>query len=507
MLIGLSTCKRTEIDFDNFNDIRINTAIQAPLVKATLTLGDLLIEDTVLTQDPDGGLRIVFNQDSIFSLSVIDFVSIPEQTPTVIPVIYDTSSSSVPLDIDLALGTLAGAELESATFDSGILAYEITTNNPVNSDVDIRLTLKNATIGGAVFDNVLTLPAGTTSYIDSIDVTGLVFDLSNGGTAINFLGLRLAIESADSASQNQLFNLGINFEKLTIDNATGFFGSRLVNIPSGNFDFEVSAFENFVNGLILTNPQITLSVENGLGIELDMELDMFGVNGTGVVTNLDLATQTINSPTTIGSIANSAIEINKNNSQIVDFLASVPNQISYGGSVTLNPSAAGGGTAMNFIDKGSTINANLEINLPLELRAVNMSLEEIVNVSLFEDTTQTDQLEELVLFFKVDNGFPFDVDLVVSFVDSITGDSLEGITLNLLNAAPVSAIGRVTQNITSEASIVLTKDQFPGLIKSNQLKISAKLNSRLNNGDGVKLYSDYDLEILIATKAQVAIPL
>lgn len=507
VFIIINSCKRTEIDFDNFNDLRINTAIQAPLVKATLTLGDLLLGDTILTEDPDGGLRIIFVEDSIFSLSVIDFVNIPEQTPTVIPLINDTSANSIPLDIDLALGTLAGAELSSATFDGGVFAYEITTGSPVNSDVDIRLTLKNATINGNVFDNVLTLPAGTTSYKDSIDVTDLIFDLSNGGTAINFIGLRLEIESADSAAPFQLFDLSINFENLTIENATGFFGNRVVNIPSGNFDFEVSAFENFVDGLRLVNPQINMYINNGLGIELDMELDLFGVNSNGVVTNLDLQTQNIASATAPGAPLISNIAINKNNSQIVDFLASVPNQISYGGQVTLNPGTQGGGTAVNFIDKVSKINADLEINLPLQLQAQNMRLEEFVNLSLFEDTTQLDQLEEFVLFFRVDNGFPFDVDLAISFMDSVTGDSLDGFNLNLLNAAPVGPNGRVTQNIQSDDNISLTTDQFPGIIKSNQLRIVAKLNSTDNNGLGVKLYSDYDLEIQMATRTRVAIPL
>lgn len=505
ILIGLSSCERTEIDFDNFDDLRINSAIQVPLVNATLTLGDLLLEDTLLTQDADGGLRVIFNQDSIFSLSVIDFVNIPEQTPTIIPVIYDTSANAIPLDIDLALGTLAGAELESCTFDRGFLAYEISTGNAVNSDVDIRLTLKNATLGGLVFDNVLTLPEGTTTYKDSIDVSGLIFDMSNGGTAINFLGLRLAMESADSASPNQLFNLSINFENLAIGNATGFFGSRVVNIPNGSFDFEVSAFENFASGLFLTDPKITIFIDNGLGIELDMEMDLFGVNGDGLVTDLALQTQTINSPVAPGSVVTSSIEINKGNSQIVDFLASLPNQITYGGVGTLNPSAAGGGTASNFIDKASKINANLVIDLPLQFRAENMRLEEIINVSVFEDTTQTDQLEELSLFFRVENGFPFDVDLAVSFIDSVTGDSLDGFTINLLNAAPVDAQGRVTQKITSDETISLSSSQFPALIRSNQLKIDAKLNTTLNGVTGVKMYTDYDLEIKIASSLQIAV--
>ena len=136
-----------------------------------------------------------------------------------------------------------------------------------------------------------------------------------------------------------------------------------------------------MDGLFLTDPKITMNIENGLGIELDMELDLFGVNGDGIVTDLDLQTQTINSPSNPGVIASSAIEINKNNSQIVNFLASLPNQITYGGVGTLNPSAQGGVTVSNFIDKTSKIDASLTIDLPLQFRAENMKLEEFVNLN------------------------------------------------------------------------------------------------------------------------------
>lgn len=507
-IIGISfSCAREKIDFDNLDDLRFGVGIQTPLVNATLTLSDLLLEDTVLTEDPDGGLRIIFNQDSIFSLSVIDFVSIPEQTPTSIPVIYDTSSSAVPLDIDLALGTLAGAELAIATFDSGFLKYEITSGVAVNSDVDIRLVLKNATLNGSVFDNVFTLPQGTTSYVDSIDISGLVFDLSNGGTAVNFIGLKLNVESADSASNLQLFNLSINFVNLGIANATGFFGYRVVNLPNGQFDFDVQAFENFANGFFLTNPLITLNVENGLGIELDLDLDLFGVNGVGTVTDLGLQKQSIVSPTTAGAVANSAIAINKTNSEIVDFLAALPNQITYGGSATLNPSAENGGSVANFIDKSSTINANLIIDLPLEFRAQNMFLEENLDFTLFDDTTQTDQVQKLVLFFKVENGFPFDVNLDIAFLDSVSGDSLDGINLQLLTAAPVDGNGRVTQKITSNESISLDNAQLAGLVKANRMRIRATLNTTNGGLDPVKLFTDYDLGVKIAAETELKVAL
>jgi hypothetical protein len=507
MLSLLISCKRDAIDFDNFDDLTISPAIQTPLVKATLNLEDLLVTDSILLEDPDGGLRIVFNEEDIFGLSVIDFIEIPPQSPTTIPLVYDMGNNN-PLFVDLALGTLAGAELTSATFDNGFLAYEITTATSINSDVDIRFSINNATINGNVFTNVFTLPAGSTSYKDSVSVEDLIFDLSNNGTAINFFGLEVEIISAADASQGQLFNLAINFTGLEIDNAQGDFGSRVINIPTGSFDIDLSALENFANGFFLTNPTFRLDIENGLGIELDLDLDLLGINNQSDVADLGLQTQSVASPSSPGNVLNSSITIDKDNSEIVNFLAALPQSITYGGTGTLNPSAGGGGVVTNFIDKSSSINADLVIDLPLEFRAEGMELVEEVELSLFdEDNEDTDQIETLGLFFRTLNGFPFDVNVNIAFIDTITGDSLDGVDLTLLTAAPVDGSGQVTQRVTSDDKVVFDKEQIDGLLKANQLRITARVNTANNGQTSVKLFTDYDLEIRMAAETSLNIPL
>tara|TARA_R110002074_G_scaffold328281_1_gene498742 strand:- start:915 stop:1043 length:129 start_codon:yes stop_codon:yes gene_type:complete len=39
------------------------------------------------------------------------------------------------------------------------------------------------------------------------------------------------------------------------------------------------------------------------------------------------------------------------------------------------------------------------------------------------------------------------------------------------------------------------------------MRIVAKLNTTDNNGNGVKMFTDYDLEIKIATSVQVNVPI
>lgn len=497
LLIIISGCARDKIDFDLLDDIRLNPQVQIPLLNAKLGLGDMVQEDSTLTIDPDNGLRIVFRDDSLFGFTALEFVTIPAQDPTSLPLIKGQPA----FDLDLGLGTLGDVELESAVFSKGYLRYILYSDSVISSNADVRLTIKNATIGGNAFSHLVSLPAMQDSIVDSVDVSGLTFDFSNGGTDVNFLGLKLELESADSASVGHVYNFGLNFVNLSIDNATGFFGRRQVNIPGGDFNFDVSSLEDFIDGFFLANPIIKLVTSTSVGMGIEINPDFDGVNGSGDIVPLNADPLVINAATSTTQMDTSILEISKQNSDIVSFLAALPRQILYAGNGIMNPNGNTG--TPNFISKDSKVNIGLIIDLPLEIRAENMRLEQTINdVSLSADQ-EADIVEELALFFNVANGFPFDVDVNVSFLDSITGDSINGVAIPLLNASPVDAQGRVIQKVETNYSVVFDQSQIDALLRSDKMNIKARINTSNNGQQVVKLFTDYDLDIKLATKVKV----
>ncbi len=497
ILGSLFACERKEIDLDLLDDLAAGPELLVPVVKAKLDLSDFVQEDSLFTIDPDSGIRVVYVEDSLFGFSLIDFLNIPDQNPTSFTII----NGAPDLDVDLGLGTIAGAELSSAEFDAGYLKYTVTTDTFVSSGTDLKLVIKNATIGGTQFSNTINLPANNLSITDSIDLSGLTFDFSNGGTAVNFMGLIVGMENAGTAKANQLFNLEVQFKSLIPNNAQGFFGERVVNIPSGSFQFDISGVSEFVDGFRLENPKITLKTRSTVGLGLDIAPDFDGINKEGTITSLDANPLIIQPAPAIGQTVTSDLVIDKSNSAIVDFLEALPNEMLYSGEVTLNKGLT---TANNFIESNSTVEIGLEIDLPLELSAKNMKIEETISdFSLDAGEEQTDFIEKLTLYFKTTNGFPFDVDVNVTFLDTITGDSLQGVAIPLLIAAPVDNVGRSISSSVSDFEISFTSDQIDGLLDANALKIEAKLNSTDNGDKVVKMFTDYGLELQMAVRTKL----
>lgn len=495
-VLVLFSCQRDKIDFDLLDDLSFNPQVQVPVIGARLSLNDLLVDSTI-TVDPDNALRIVYVEDSLFEFSAIDFVNIPRQSPTTLTL----NEVGLPfISLNVGLGTLGGVQLSAAEFDAGYLVYGLRTSTPVANDVDFRLNLPSATINGTSFSNVITLPAGSTDYVDSIDVSNLSFDFSNGGTGFNFLEIYLGLEDTAQTNDNQTFDVDVAFAGLGINTANGFFGNRSVNIPTGEFELALEGLEEFTNGFRLTNPSIKLKAESNIGMEIGLAPRFNGVNTENKVQALGFNEQNVNGAANVGDVVNSEILVDRANSDIVDFLANVPNKILYSGNVKLNP---GNSSASNFITKDAKLKLGLELDIPLEFSAQDMTLVQEINNVNFVDSSSEDLVEELTLYFRNKNGFPFALDMTLVLLTSLEGDSINSVQIPLLQAAPVDMQGRVTQNTTRNFSVKFERDQILDLARTNAIKIVAKLNTPNNGLDEIKLFSDYSFETLISVRAKI----
>ena len=497
----LFSCSK-ELDFDMIDDIRIKTSATLPVASLTLNLEDLVsdIEDSTLVVDPDGALRIYYRQDSVFTYAIDDILSIPDQDP--FPLFVNKSQPE--FRITVGLGTIAGAELTSATFSSGLIALNVNGNDTAFSDIRLALTFYNATLNGSSYSDTFTLAAGTVDLLDSSLIDGLSFDFTNGNTGINVLDIGLKIIDTADVPSGAVYNCSVTLSQLGLDVASGYFGDRVQAAPPGSFDFEINGLENFSGGFYLTNPNLTLVTNSTVGLPIEITTDFVGENLELSRVSLDADPFNITASPSPGVVAVSNLSLNANNSKITDFLANIPQNIFYSGAIQINPN--GRGAIENFIASTSEVVLDFVVDVPLELRLEDMRLDQTINdIAIGADNP--DLLDEITLFFKTENRFPFDLDLAVSFVDSISGDSLGGFNLPLLRAAPVDANGRVSAANFSEIPIVFTSAQIDGFLLSDALRFIAKVNTTNGGQTDVKMYSDYDLKIQVASqiKANVTV--
>ncbi|MDR9373946.1 MAG: hypothetical protein RI565_03700 [Schleiferiaceae bacterium] len=495
--LGLTSCSKEKLDFDMANDIRLSPGATLPLVNARLTLGDLVQpDDSLLSVDTSNALRIYYRQDSIFSFALESLLEVPDQEIAALQM-----SPVVPsIRLSQQLQTTSNAELEGILFESGKIIVSLSRSTPATQDIDIQLTLHNGTQNGSVFSTTFSLAGGQTNDVDTASLSGLNIDLSDGGTSNNKIDLEVSYPNAGNLTPADSLNLQLNFENVAIQNVNGYFSNRTVNAPNGSFDLGFNGIDQFADGLFLTEPNFTLTAHNGLGLPFDLSTFFTGINRENDKVKLGAPTFSISAPSSAGSVVVSNFSLQSNNSNIVDFLANIPQRILYSGYGEINP--AGNTGPANFISKGSKLWLDLEIDLPLELRAENMTLEQTIS-DFSLDADNPEFLKSAELFFRTTNSIPLDLNVAITFRDSVSGDSLTGFQMDVMRPADVDANGRATNTRTTDASYAFTGAELEALNQSNQIDIKAVVNTANAGAQEVKLYAENFLEMRIAASTEV----
>lgn len=496
LLIFIVFACNKELDFDMINDIEVKSSATVPLANLTLSIEDLVsdIEDSTLVVDPSNALRIFYRQDSVFTYSIDDILTIPDQDPLPLPV----DKTQPTFDLDVALGTIAGAQLYDATFESGKIEFTVNSNDTVQADTRFRFTYRNATLNGATYVDTFTLAAGTATLIDSSDLDGLVFDFTNGGNSVNALSIGLELIDTANVNQGNIIVCGVAMQDLKIEVANGYFGDRVQAAPPGDFDFQINGLERFTGGFYLTDPRLKLITNSTVGLPIEIVTEFIGENNDRQRVDLNNDPFLIQASPAPGVVAVSNLSLDPTNSDITEFLANIPQKIYYSGSIQINPD--GPSANPNFISNTSNVVLDFEVDVPMEFRLEDMRLDQTVE-DIGADLENLDNLDELTVFFQSENRLPFDLNLRVSFINAL-GDSINGFDLPLLSAAPVDGNGRVTGPTIEENPVVFDRDMIEDFLQTRDLRFVASVNTTNNGQTSVKLYSDYDLKIKAAMQAK-----
>ncbi len=497
MSLAIVSCSE-ELDFDMTDDIAINPSGTVPLATLTLNLGDLVNDvDSSIVVDPNNALRIYYRQDSVFTYSASDILTIPDQDPFDLAV----TKSQPFFRVGVALGTIAGAQLESATFSSGNIGMEIVARDSALSDIRFELTFYNAVLNGQTYSDTFTLEALQSNLIDSSAINGLTFDFSDGGNRVNFLDIGIKILDADTALMpaNAAYTCGVALRDLGLEVASGYFGERTQAAPAGSFDFEINGIENFAGGLFLTDPSLSLITKSTVGLPIRIITDFDGQNLEGDIVSLEAPDFNILASPSPGVVQESRITLDANNSAITDFLANIPQKILYAGNVSLNPDGNVG--PPNFISSSSDVVIDFEVSVPMEMRIDQMRLDQTIEDFKISAAGNEDFFEDLTLYFNSVNGLPLELSLRVILQDSISGDSIGGFDVGLLDAAPVNGVGRVIAPAIADNEVVFDQALILALLRSGSLRFIATVNSSNNGQDPVKMFTDYDLVIRAAIEA------
>lgn len=528
-----------EYDFSKLDDeVQIKAGILAPVAYGSLTLKDIISEfdsTSLITTDPDGLLQITY-EDSLLSYSADDILKIPSQDfinffiksdVTIQPgypgwtnpgdILPIDKSEKYPFTFD------HNERLDSMIVDQATLVFNI--NSSFHNEAKIILKCPNIRINNEIFtDTIITDASGSfsdhrtrslegyTIYLDDAPNTDTMYipvdfhvDLINSGMAI---------------TENDSINVDAKIEDIDFDAIFGYVGNY--NLISQSGDIDLSFFENSLDGHIrFANPQVKFHIINSFGVPAAVNISRFtGFKGSDSLqltfnSNFDnpfsYAHPTLDDYSNNDIYKEKTISIDSSNSNIADFLDSLPSKIEYNLSAESNPVIPGFDDIdpSNFISDESKLKVNFEFILPMYFEADNFALKDTMDLDLSDIGDDADFIDKVNITLNVSNGLPLDIDFQVYFVDSLynTVD-----TLFASNNQPIINSGIVdpmTHKVAlpgeKSSTIEYTGERIKALSKVRYAIVRAGLKTPdINEArEAVKFFTDYSVDFNLNVQVDV----
>lgn len=486
--------------------------------------------DRTIVLDADGLIHIQFLQDDVFNYNVADVLTFPTQS--VINLSYSLPSFGVGIPyasiVGLGLSPQTDQIQVSTSGSTAITLYELDLNadirfvlsNPLNTEVDLIVTIPNGTQGGTAINEIFTLPAFANNQVEILNLANLNLLFNTPYSTNNDVDITFEVVIKDNASHiiTSSGNLGVNLEVQNIDFllAQGDFGNQVIDIGSGTIDRDVDFWDKVEGDFLFTDPKISLHLENSVGVPFQINADITGydMNGNSAALNADALqpaypnTVSITNPFTIDPITETVV-YNKDNSDIVDLMALPPSdRIDYTGNIALNPVGAVAPTPAtpNLISSNSAIDVNIEIDIPLEFTADGIILRDTIDDI---DISDSEKILNAAVVIVTENGYPLDVTIDKIFMTDAEYNVIDELTNNeVIDAASVftsgDKIGEVDPSSIVEVSheIKLNESQLENLNLTDNLIINASVITD-NGAIPVKLMGDYELKFTISVQAEV----
>ena len=483
-----------------------------------------LPEDQTIVLGDDGLIHIKYTEEDIFNYEASEVLSFPEQDAysvnLVNPLSYTIISIPFTSDLDL-ISKSVGFNIKAENTDIILTEVELdtkiafTATNPVDKAITLTVTLDEGSIDGTnPITKDFTIAANAISQAFDWDLTGLVFEFPtpsvNNTLHVTFGGTILSDASGKIKSNGNDLDITYQFGEIDFIQAKGDFGNQTFDIGSGDIDLDVDFWDDIDGTFTFSDPKVTINFNNMVGVPISLDANMTASNSDGEIQNLDPETQFPDYPKTEADVLSGlavSLSYDKDNSQIVPFMALPPSgNITYTGNVTINPNdydPLATGNNINIISGSSSISADLDIDIPLNFSAANLSISDTI------DEVDIDDAEKMIkasIIITTENGLPLDVTIEsIDFTDAAYKVLSTISSQSIINAATVDTNGDVDLSSIVEVvnEIELTEDQIKSLNDTENVIIKAAMSTYNEGKQSVKLKGTDKLKFTISVNAQL----
>lgn len=529
VIVFFQACVKDSFNFDKLAQIEYNPNLAAPLVFASYTIKSIIEKmDTggLIREDANHFLTIAY-KTSLFSQNAASIVTLPEQSSsmpfsfepdeiTIFDAMHIDSSYTIKRTESLdfsAGGSSSTILLDSLFFKSGTINLDVSSG--MAHDMDINISIPKATHNGVPLQKIIHLQyaGGTTAVQGQIDLAGYKFDMTSGlvKNKIDLVySVKLTKKTGTSSGQitiNQAYK-NMSFSKLF-----GYFGQ--LPLATGKDTMVLAIFANAKGpmGIHFDELKVKLNFQNSFGLPIGASIaSLYGF--TDILPPYkaidDTVAMVVTSPSfaEIGQSATSSFILDKNNSHLSDVINNRPHNLVFDIIAKSNPH---GNVGSNFILDSSKFKADMEIELPLDLRASNYIYQD---TQKFSFGTSMSQIDYVTLRATINNGFPFNVGIQAYFCDSanldaakhyVIIDSLIHDSNNLLMASAIvdPITGKVSSPTQKTTILSVTTASVERFKRANKMIIVGNLSTYNSGAKPVKIYTDYKLDFKLAGQIQL----
>ena len=514
----VSSCKKDP------NGAYWDADIILPLMKTQLGLGNL-VNDSLLIKDPNSGALTLVYKSDFQSFAVDSLVKIPDTSliySYTIPFFsYNFFPGQKLLDVSSQTKyNLTDIELTSFTIETATINIEV--KNDITEIVELYFAIPSATINGnEIFQHTINIPAAPDSlnptyFKASYDLADYTINMRGSNfDKVNVMDTKMQARINPNGNGAKMYfadtlQITSEFKNIIPLSATGYFGKNDFSIGPESID--LSLFDGIdLEQIQLSDAKLSLNIENGFGIDARGIINQLqSVNSkTGNTVNLTgnlIGTSlNINSANWSGDINNPVnpstylIELNKDNSNIISFIENLPDKFNY--ALDFETSPLGNISGSNdFIHKHYGFDAQLQLEVPLDITIKNLSLKDTAQLE-FDEESRDNNINGGKLILSTYNYFPFETAIQLYFYDEnmVLKDSLFSPTAGIIQAGNPSASGKVEKAKETRLIIPVSKQKLNRILICKTILIDSKINSPSQTST-IALYGDYKMDIKLAVE-------
>jgi len=545
-LLLLCTILITSCDisyFDNEIDVKWSGDLNMPIGQINYTLLDLFQELDIndINEDTAGNLSFNFNEsisgseNTNYNVIVEDISTIVEIKSPLTPAVFEEAGVSSPHTIvnsEIAPGIpnpLLGPQniskqkieklelnrnLTGASFNGGELTLNIISTFSVDVNITIEIpslisksentTYKTTQI---VKDTEIQLKISLDNYNVDFTHDGVNFEQATNNIVID-VRADIDFKLGDIVKDDDEISLFANLIGAETEVIYGDFKQESFSFSSQSFPIDF--FNNFGQGAVrFANPEMKIKATNGYGFPVGINLS--NIKAKNKTSSLNLRydgdqnqenTIIIDGIETYSSSATPVITeiiIDKTNSNFSDLVSLKPSEIIIDVIGSANP--INKLPNLNFFASiNSGFQAELEIEIPLEVKFENIELTRSIEFNNDEDT---ENIVDFILVLNTENSIPLSGNLEIIFLNN-------GVDLNVtksfiaFDAADIDSNGKSNGYKTASTEVTFSENDLEKIKMATEIDVKCTLNSPEDKNE-VKLLGINDVIVNIAAKANIKI--